>query len=476
MPGKRGSVSEAMTVHLDTEQRDIYTVSRLNEEVRDLLETSFPMLWIEGEISNLARPASGHIYFSLKDKASQVRCAMFRSQNRLLRFKPENGLHVLLRARISLYPSRGDFQLIVESMQEFGEGALQRAFEELKTRLSQEGLFDAERKRALPALPHRIGVITSPSGAAIRDVITVLGRRFPALPVLIYPAPVQGEEAVAGIVEALHQVAERKECDVLLLVRGGGSLEDLWAFNSERVARAIAACPVPVVTGIGHEIDFTIADFVADHRAATPSAAAETVTPDQPEWRHRLSRTADRLRALARGKLQLEQQRVAWLTARVQHPRRPIMELSQRIDGLTLKLAAAHRSRLQRETVRLQQVTGRLHRQHPDSVLREFRACNVHLGNRLWAAWRYHQDQSRSRLAALTRALNAVSPLATLDRGYAIITSDPEDKLIQSVDATSEGRRIRARLADGTLLCTVDTRLKQDRSSGLDTDANKDPE
>jgi len=440
--------------------RDVYTVSRLNGEVRDLLEASFPMLWVEGEISNLSRPASGHLYFSLKDAASQVRCAMFRGQNRLLRFRPEHGQHVLARARVGFYPPRGDFQLIVESMEEFGEGALQQAFEALKRRLAAEGLFESTRKRAVPTLPRRIGVITSPTGAAIRDILTVLGRRFPAIPVLIYPVPVQGEGAAARIADAIRLAEQRRECDVLILARGGGSLEDLWAFNDEGVARAIADCTIPLVSGIGHEVDFTIADFAADHRAATPSAAAEAVTPDQAEWRQRLHKTASRIQGLARRGLQLERQRLAWLARRLEHPRRRLLELAQRIDGLSLRLTAAQGARVRAGIARLHLAVTRLNRESPAARLGVIRTQNEHLGQRLRGAWRNGIAIRRSQLTTLVRALDAVSPLATLHRGYAILTGHPDGRLVHSVGDTAEGQQLRARLTDGSLLCTVDERAE----------------
>src|SRR5271156_2319974 len=260
--------------------RDIYTVSRLNREVRVLLERGFGSLWLEAEISNFARPSSGHWYFSLKDASAQVRCCMFRQRNMLLGFAPRDGQKVLVRARIGLYEPRGESQLIVDHMEDAGLGALKRQFEELSAKLSQEGLFAAERKRPLPGLPRRIGVITSPTGAAIRDILHILARRFPTAAVLIYPVPVQGAAAAPAITAALDLAGARAECDVLIVARGGGSLEDLWAFNDERVARAMYHCPIPIVTGIGHEVDITIADFVADVRAPTPSAAAELVVPD----------------------------------------------------------------------------------------------------------------------------------------------------------------------------------------------------
>src|SRR5580658_10163237 len=297
-------------------ERDIYSVSRLNREVRVLLERGFGALWLEAEISNLARPSSGHWYFSLKDSAAQVRCAMFRQRNMLGTFTPRDGQKVLVRGRIGLYEPRGEYQLIVDHMEDAGLGALKRQFEELSAKLAAEGLFAADRKRPLPGLPRRIGVITSPTGAAVRDILHVLARRFPAASVLIYPVPVQGAQAAAEIVAALELAGRRAECDVLILARGGGSLEDLWAFNDERLARAIVASLIPVITGIGHEIDFTIADFAADVRAPTPSAAAELVVPDAQEWLSVFSSLGTRLARCMRRRLEERRQRLRWLARR----------------------------------------------------------------------------------------------------------------------------------------------------------------
>ena len=264
--------------------REVYTVSSLNREARRIIEGQLGVVWVEGEISGLARPGSGHLYWRMKDESAQLRCAMFRSQNRLLNFRPGDGQHVLARGRVSIYEPRGEYQLVVEYLEEVGEGLLRRRFEELKRKLATEGLFDAERKRDKPELPRRIGVVTSPSGAAVRDIVTVLARRFPAIPVLIYPTAVQGTGAAAEIASALELADHRGECDLLILARGGGSLEDLWSFNEEAVARAMAAVSIPIISGVGHEIDFTIADFVADVRAPTPSGAAELAVPDQAQW------------------------------------------------------------------------------------------------------------------------------------------------------------------------------------------------
>src|SRR6202049_703679 len=285
--------------------RDVYSVSRLNREVRVLLERGLGVIWVAGELSNLSQPASGHWYFSLKDRDAQLRCAMFRMKNALVGFAPRAGMQVLVRGRISVYEARGEYQLIAEHLEEAGVGALRREFERLKSKLAAEGLFALESKRALPRFPRRIGVITSPTGAALQDVLHILARRYPPAAVLIYPSPVQGAAAVPALVAALALASARAECDVLILARGGGSLEDLWAFNDERLARAIRACALPVVSGVGHEIDFTIADLVADARAPTPSGAAELVVPDRSGGLEVLARTAQRLGAGMRRELRV---------------------------------------------------------------------------------------------------------------------------------------------------------------------------
>ena len=330
-------------------QRDVYTVSRLNRSARAILEGSFPLLWVEGEISNLSRPSSGHWYFSLKDEAAQVRCAMFRNRNMYMNVTPQNGDQVLLRVQVSLYENRGDYQLIVEHLEEAGDGALRRAFDLLKQRLAKEGLFDAARKRPLPALPRRIGVITSPHGAALRDVLSVLRRRYPAIPVLIYPTAVQGASAAQDVAATIRLASARNECDVLIVARGGGSLEDLWAFNEEVVARALHACTIPVVTGVGHETDFTIADFVADQRAPTPSVAAEMVSPNRAEWQRRLTQLKQRVAGFMTAKLADGQRTLHWLTTRLQHPAQRLARQAQRMDELELRLQRAQHRQLHRD-------------------------------------------------------------------------------------------------------------------------------
>jgi exodeoxyribonuclease VII large subunit len=401
-----------MRAAADPTIRDVYSVARLNREARMLLESGLGTIWVQGEVSNYSRPGSGHWYFTLKDRDAQLRCAMFRQRNTLAPFTPREGQLVMARGRVSLYEPRGDYQLLVEQIEDAGTGALQLAFEQLRARLSAEGLFAAERKRSLPAAPARIGVITSPTGAAVRDILRVLADRFPAASVLIYPVPVQGAAAAPAIAAALDLASERAECQVLILARGGGSLEDLWAFNDERVARALARCAIPVVAGIGHETDVTIADFAADVRAPTPTAAAQLVVPDRRVWLQRLVQLAARFGNAARRQLleaaaQLRGQRERLQRA---HPGARLAQHTQRVDELELRLRRAF--------------TGRL-----------------------------HLIGSRVELAA--RALNAVSPLATLERGFAIVARGSDGGLVRLAAELRAGEDIEARFADGTVLARV---------------------
>ncbi len=443
------------TPAVDDRLRDIYTISRLNREVKSVLEGSFPLLWVEGEISNFAQPASGHWYFSLKDEAAQVRCAMFRNRNRQVGFQPESGMQVLIRARIGLYEARGEFQIIAEHMEEAGDGALRRAFEALKHRLAAEGLFDAARKRPLPARPRRVGVVTSPSGAAIHDILTTLRRRFPALPVVIYPVPVQGEGAAEQIAEMLALAGRRADCDVLILARGGGSLEDLWAFNEEVVARAIHACPLPVVSGIGHEVDVTIADFVADQRAATPTAAAELISPDQQALRRRAAQLRQGLLAAMGRQLQANTRRLQWLHQRLVHPGRRLETAWQRLDELARRRhnAWAHLQRHRRQ--RLASLATRLQQASPARALAHRASRCQTLATRLAAAMNARLTGARARLQILARALDGVSPLATLERGYAIVTEDAGGTVLREAAAVRPGQAVTARLHRGRLHCTV---------------------
>jgi exodeoxyribonuclease VII large subunit len=437
--------------------RDIYSVSRLNREVRRLLEQGFSRIWLEGELSNVARPSSGHLYFSLKDAGAQIRGAMFRNRNRSLAFTPEDGMQVLVRGKLSLYEPRGDYQLIVEHMEEAGDGLLQRAFEALKQKLSLEGLFDEEHKRPLPALPERIGVITSPSGAAIRDVLTVLGRRFPAIPVRVYPVPVQGREAAGEIAAALQLASRRDDCDVLILTRGGGSLEDLWPFNEEIVARAIHACDIPVISAVGHEIDFTIADFVADRRAPTPSAAAELASPDRQEWQQHIGHLAARLQGRMRETLAGRRQALTWLEKHLQqlHPGQSLRQQAQRLDELERRSLAMLHSTLASRQAALAALHGRLQLHSPAGRIGELELRWRSAARRLGSAMQAILTARRQALAVNSRALNAISPLATLERGYAIV-STPDGTILRDARNVQPGARISARLGKGQLACTVD--------------------
>ncbi|MGO9717543.1 MAG: exodeoxyribonuclease VII large subunit [Steroidobacteraceae bacterium] len=437
--------------------RDVYSVSRLNREVRMLLERGFASLWLEAEISNFSRPSSGHWYFSLKDAAAQVRCAMFRQRNMLCSFTARDGQKVLVRARVGLYEPRGEYQLIVDHMEDAGLGALKRQFEELSARLSAEGLFAPERKRPLPALPKRIGVITSPTGAAIRDILHVLGRRFPAVGVLIYPAAVQGAQAAAEILAALRLAGRRAECDVLILARGGGSLEDLWAFNDEELARAIVASPIPVISGIGHEIDFTIADFAADVRAPTPSAAAELVVPDADEWLAAFARLGGQLRRSMHRRLEERRERLEWLTGRAAlvSPAARLIQQTLRLDEFEQRMCRALRHLLKTRVAALSEHESRLWKASPLARVRDAAARHAALLARLRAAGVEHLRRARERLLPLVRTLHAVSPLATLERGYAIV-SGPGGAILRDAADAAPGTIIEARLAKGQIHARVE--------------------
>ncbi|GAB2794039.1 exodeoxyribonuclease VII large subunit [Dyella kyungheensis] len=436
--------------------RQILTPSSLNRLVRDLLEDALPLIWIEGELSNVARPASGHIYFTLKDASAQVRCAMFRPKSGWLKFKPADGMHVLVRARVGLYEPRGEFQLVAEHMEPAGEGALQREFEQLKARLDAEGLFDPARKRALPRYARRIGVITSATGAAVRDVLSVMSRRWPLADVEVLPVPVQGREAPPAIVQMLRKASASGRYDVLLLTRGGGSLEDLWAFNDERVARAIHASAVPVVSAVGHEIDFSIADFVADLRAPTPSAAAELLVPDAFALRRHLQQLQQRLATLEQRRLQARIQRVDHLLARLQaqRPQARLARDRERLVHLQRRLHGVQREQSQRRHNALERVHARLLAQHPRLRLMLLQRRLGELRQRLLSSIERKLERDRANLRQNGRALHAISPLATLERGYSIIF-DANGKVVRSSQGIGEGTPLRARLADGELPLSV---------------------
>ncbi|MCU7816243.1 MAG: exodeoxyribonuclease VII large subunit [Candidatus Thiodiazotropha sp. (ex Lucinoma kastoroae)] len=445
------------TTHTEFTQKDIYSVSRLVRETRSILEGSFPLIWISGEISNLAQPASGHIYFSLKDEIAQVRCAMFRMKRQRLRFRPENGQQVMLRAKVSLYEARGEFQLIAEHMEPAGEGALRLAFEQLKQKLAAEGLFDADRKKTLPAIPQQLGIITSPTGAAIRDLLTVLGRRFPALSVIIYPVQVQGERAAQQITQMLQIANQRNECDLLILSRGGGSLEDLQAFNDEGLARQIHDSQIPVVTGIGHEIDFTIADFVADQRAPTPSAAAELVSPDQTVWLKQLQQLQQRLTIRQSQHLHRLREKLGTLKSRLlrQHPNQRLQQRAQRFDELTQRLKQAQHVYLLTRQHKLEKLTSRLNRLSPQQRVENQQQTIRQYNERLQRAIQQRLKDEQTKLSQLARDLHNLSPLNTLGRGYAIVSQDKDGSIIRTSNEVETGDTVNARLFQGRLVCRV---------------------
>ena len=438
------------------------TVSQLNRQARSLLESHFDYVWVEGEVSNFTVPSSGHWYFSLKDGSAQVRCAMFRNRNQRIRFTPANCDHIRQRCRVSLYEGRGEFQLIVEHLEQAGAGALQAAFEKLKARLLAEGLFDPKHKQPLPESISHLGVITSPTGAAIHDILTVLRRRSPGIAVSLLPVAVQGEGAAREIASAIERANRwhregKVQFDALIVGRGGGSLEDLWAFNEEIVARAIAASELPVVAAVGHEVDFSIADMVADHRAATPSAAAELLSPDQREWQQRLQAIESTLMRLIARKLNDAKVRLGHLQQRLKHPGAQLREQSQRLDELEQRLTRAQNNLLQRRRSELSLLQSRLRAHSPLPYLRQRQLDLERSRQRINAAMQQKLQHTREHLGHLAQMLDSLSPLSTLHRGYAIVT-DSDGKVVTSSQAVEIGDEVSARLGSGSLGLTVKSR------------------
>ena len=456
--------------------REVISVSDLTRSAKQLLEGNFPMVFVEGEISNFAMPASGHWYFTLKDAKSQLRCAMFKMRNQRLRFVPRNGLQVIVRGKISLYEGRGEFQMIAEFMEEAGDGALRRAFEKLKAQLDAEGLFDSATKLELPTLPGHVGIITSPTGAAVRDAIHVLQRRFPAIHVSVIPVPVQGDDAAPAIVRAIELANNYTSdpFDVLLLTRGGGSLEDLWAFNTEPVARAIHASRLPIVSAVGHETDFTIADFVADVRAPTPSAAAEIISPDISSWQQQLANHQQKLQRSFQHQHQQWSAHLRHLEQRMRSPADRLSDLHQRLDDLearlkrglkqkiaslryedlALRLKVAMQRRLQTE----QQGFWRLQSRLPSPLprIQQQRQALLQLQQSLKHGVLRDTDRARHQLRNVTGKLDALSPLRILERGYSVVTrGDSTTQVVIDAAALSVGEQVTARLHKGLILAEV---------------------
>ena len=431
----------------DGSNAEIFSVSDLNKAAKSLLEGHFPMVFVEGEISNFSVPASGHWYLTLKDEGGQLRTAMFRNRNQRVRFKPRNGLKVLIRGKISLYEARGEYQFIAEHMEEAGEGELRRAFEQLKQRLQADGLFDEARKRALPGLPKHLAIITSPTGAAIRDVLSVLNRRFPALNCTIIPSQVQGEEATAQVVAALAlaNAFDNPGFDAILLTRGGGSLEDLWTFNTEPVALAIAHSRIPVVSAIGHESDFTIADFVADIRAATPSAAAEILAPDQTDWMQQFDGLAQRLTRAQSNHLRAAQAAVQSLTRRLRNPSQTLTQMSERLERLQPRLLTAVKRALDHPEI------DRLEKQLQTGVEQQLKQAQTRLSSASARQTELIQRQlidERSNLQRLAGQLNALSPLAVMDRGFSLVRNEQQGLISRAAQLQAD-QTITIDFADG---------------------------
>ena len=432
----------------------VFTVSQLNRQSKELLETYLHRVQVSGEISNLSRPNSGHWYFTLKDQRAQVRCAMFKSRSQNVGFIPKEGEQVLINASVSLYEARGDYQLIVDKMQSAGEGALKIAFEAMKERLNQQGYFNAEYKKAIPTHPKHIGVVTSQTGAAVKDIISVLKRRFPALPISIYPTQVQGEQAAGQIVQAIQRANRDGLCDVLIVGRGGGSLEDLWPFNEESVAHAIFQSQIPIISAVGHEVDTSISDFVADLRAPTPSAAAELVSPDRFEWLGRFEQLQRQLVRSMDNRLSTQRFHLLQLVKRLRHPKDKLQENMQRLDMAELKLKNALDRRLSHNKERLSKVSARLQQQKPDKRLALLQQHTVQLQQRLELAIKQQLGELSNKLSRQAEVLNAVSPLSTLGRGYSILTND-EGQAIRNSQQVNPGDTVHAQLHVGQLTCTV---------------------
>jgi exodeoxyribonuclease VII large subunit len=442
---------------------NILSVSSLNSMARSLLESNFPAVIVEGEISNLAVPSSGHWYLTLKDKSSQIRCAMFVNRNRMVLFKPENGKQIIVRGRLSIYEGRGDYQLILDGMEEAGDGALQRAFEQLKRKLHDEGLFADENKQEMQNHYQHIGVITSATGAAVQDIVSVFARRFPATRITLLPAVVQGAGAadeIARAIERANTLAEKLGLQALIVGRGGGSLEDLQAFNEERLARAIFASELPICSAVGHEVDFTIADFVADLRAPTPSAAAEQLSPNQEDYFELLLSTSAQFKSAISLAIKQGRQQLTWIAKQLKHPDRRLQEQTQNLDRLDIRLRRAMSSNIAKQRIELTQMQRTLSANSPKQLLERNKIRLAAGRGRLDQSLRSVLASHRSSLRTLSRSLNSVSPLSTLARGYSI-TVDSSSKVIRSTDDVKVGATITSRLGAGEIVSTVSAVAKK---------------
>jgi exodeoxyribonuclease VII large subunit len=439
---------------INSTEKNILSVSQLNRRAKQLLETHIPLIWVSGELSNFAKPGSGHWYFSLKDEHAQIRCAMFKQANSRLRWQPESGMHVLVRARVSLYEGRGDYQLIIEHMEESGSGLLQQAFEDLKFKLQQEGLFDESQKQALPRFPNHIGIVTSATGAAVRDILSVIQRRYPIVKTTIIPVAVQGAGAASDIVNGINKAIKFSTFDVLILSRGGGSIEDLWAFNDETLARTIHACPIPIISAVGHEVDFTIADFVADIRAPTPSVSAEISTPDINEWLQTLDEFQLKLISLQSRLIQQKQQQLSFLQRRLRHPKQQIQYQQQRLRQIEQALFRNIKNMVDIQKQSLLTKIKQLKQQHPDAKIKVLSEKVNQLELRRQRAIAQILKGKQQQLSASVQLLNAVNPLTVLARGYSI-TNKTDGTVIHNKGQLSIGEKISIKLEKGKIISQV---------------------
>lgn len=449
------SRDEPLDTSLELPQRKIFSVSELTAQIRELLEETFPSVWVQGEVSNFKSAPSGHYYFTLKDDSAQIRTVMFKTQNRFLKFRLEDGLKVIAWGRVSVYGPRGDYQLILDTMEPAGFGSLMLAFEQLRNRLAAEGLFDRERKKPMPRFPRTIGLVTSPRGAAVRDMIRIISRRFPGTNILVSPATVQGDRAPEEIVNAIRRLCETGDVDVIIVGRGGGSVEDLWAFNDERVVRAVATCPVPIVSAVGHETDFTLTDFAADLRASTPSAAAELLVPDRSDLADGIAHLGARLRNSIRSILGQRIDVLKEMMNRLYDPRRQIEERRMRLDDISARLSRSmtrHMEALRRETQTLAQ---RLRPQYLERLLLGHSEQVAALTVRLERSLRERLLRDRSSAENLAARLDGLSPLAILARGFSITFRTDTGAVVTDASSVHAGDEVRVRLHRGHLACSV---------------------
>ena len=439
------------------DEQSVISVSELNKKAKSLLEKGIPKLWIEGEISNLAKPASGHMYFSLKDEMSQIRCAWFRQRQLQNTLNIVNGSKMLALGKIGLYEPRGEYQFIVEKMEIAGEGDLKRKYEDLKRKLSAEGIFSEENKSELPNLPKKIGVITSPSGAAVQDILTVLNRRFPIIPIIIFPVAVQGEQAAPQIQNALEKANFRADCDLLILARGGGSLEDLWAFNEEIVARAIFDSEIPIISAIGHETDVTISDFTADLRAPTPSGAAELAVPDQHDWIKSIDNISEKINTIVTQQINSKSQLSDWINKRLSQSS-PMMTVKRQIEksnNLQKMLSSSILQNLSRQEKNIHQLKSNLNEVSPRLKIHTQLSRIKELNQKITSCSDHLLEGLNNRIKLASKTLNSVSPLRTLDRGYAIARDAKTKNVIMSADTIEIENDIEVKLAKGEIKVTV---------------------